>query len=504
MNTQQALDTLNKILSDKKKYNHTISLMNWDLETEAPKNSVDTTSDVISFMSEKVYELTNSKELDAVLIYLNQNIDSLDAKSKRIVYLTTKDKTKLSKIPKNEYVAYTKLISKAQNVWASARAENNFELFAPYLDKIIKYQKNYVNYVGYNAHPYDALLDDYEEGMTVAKLDPFFEGLKNKVVPLLDKIKKQAQVDTSAIDKDFDIDKQKILSKELAKCLGFNFDSGLLKESAHPFTLNFNKYDVRMTTRYKENLFISSIFSTMHETGHAMYEQNIGDDIYNTILGTGVTLGIHESQSRFYENLVGKNKSFWINRYSNLQKMFPEQLGNLNIDDFYKSINKVETDFIRVEADELTYPLHILIRYEIEKEMFEKDIDVKDIDVKDLPALWDKKYTEYLGITPSNYKEGILQDVHWSAGLFGYFPTYALGTVYASQIFNSMNKQIDIATNLVEGNLSPILKYLTDNIHQYGSLKTADEIIHDLSGENLNPRHYIEYLEQKCSKIYSL
>lgn len=498
MDTKQALENLNNILSEKKKYNHAISLMHWDLETEAPKNSVNTTSEVIGFFSQKIYEIMNSEELDKSLQVLNKNTDSLDEINKRIVYLTTKDKAKLNKVPKEEYVEYTKLISQAQNIWAEARKNNDFATFAPYLENIIKYQKKYVNYIGYSSHPYDVLLDDYEEGMTVAKLDPFFNGLREKIVPLLDRIKKQPQVRVDFLKQSYSVEKQKQFSKDIAKYLGFNFDSGLLKESAHPFTLNFNKYDVRMTTRYMEKLFASSIFSTIHETGHAMYEQNIGDNIYNTILGTGVTLGIHESQSRFYENLVGKNKSFWINQYKNLQNLFSDNLSKIPLDEFYKGINCVEPGFIRVEADELTYPLHILIRYEIEKEIFEKDISVND-----LPKLWNSKYEEYLGIVPANFKEGILQDVHWSAGLFGYFPTYAIGTVYASQIFSAMNKKIDINRCLENGDLSGILKYLNENIHQYGSLKTADEIIYNLSGEYLNPSHYIDYLEKKFNNIYT-
>ena len=323
----------------------------------------------------------------------------------------------------------------AQNIWSGARSDNNFEIFSPYLEKIIKYQKQYVERVGYKSHPYDILLDDYEKGMTVAKLEPFFEALKSRIVPLLSNISKAKKIDVSCVSKKFDTAKQKEYSNQIAKQLGFDFDSGLLKESSHPFTLNFNKYDVRMTTRYIEDLFTSSLFSTIHETGHAIYEQNIGDNIYDTILGTGVSLGIHESQSRFYENIVGKNKSFWIKNYASLQELFHENLQNVDINVFYSAINNVEPSFIRVEADELTYSLHILVRFEIEKEIFEKNIPVSD-----LPKLWNDKYTKYLGITPDNYADGILQDVHWSAGLFGYFPTYALGSAYASQFFDCMNK----------------------------------------------------------------
>ncbi|AJI56359.1 carboxypeptidase Taq (M32) metallopeptidase family protein [Francisella philomiragia] len=473
--------------------------MHWDLETEAPKNSINTTSEVIGFFTEKIYEITNSEEITKSLKYLNNNLSALDETNKRIVYLTTKQKDRLSKIPKDEYVAYNKLLSQAQNIWTKARKDNDFEVFAPYLEEIIKYQKKYVERIGYNEHPYDVLLDDYEEGMTVAKLEPFFDSLKERIVPLLEKIKDAKQVNTSCIDKPYDIDKQKEYSHKIAKQLGFNFDSGILKESAHPFTLNFNKYDVRMTTRYIEDLFTSSLFGTIHETGHAMYEQNIGDNIYDTILGTGVSLGIHESQSRFYENLVGKNKAFWDSNFSELKSLFAENLTSANEENFYRAINKVSPSLIRVEADELTYSLHILVRFEIEKEIFEKNLDVSE-----LPKLWNDKYQKYLGIIPNNFSDGILQDVHWSAGLFGYFPTYTLGSAYASQIFYYMNKEFDVNAAIRENKLELILSFLTKHIHQFGSLKPADEIIHDMCGEYLNAKYYIDYLDDKFSKIYNL
>ncbi|AIT09624.1 peptidase M32 [Candidatus Francisella endociliophora] len=486
-------------LSQKKKFNHAISLMHWDLETEAPKNSINTTSDVIGFFSEKVYEITNSDDVNKSLDYLNKNLSELDEINKRIVYLTTKERDKLSKIPKDEYVAYNKLLSQAQNIWTEARKNNDFEQFTPYLEKIINYQKKYVEKVGYKEHPYDVLLDEYEEGMTVAKLEPFFDSLKEKIVPLLEKIKQAKQVDTSCIDKPYNIEKQKQYSNKIAKQLGFDFDSGLLKESAHPFTLNFNKYDVRMTTRYIEDLFTSSLFSTIHETGHAMYEQNIGDDIYDSILGTGVSLGIHESQSRFYENLVGKNRAFWNSNYSELQSLFTENLTKTSEEEFYKAINKVSPSLIRVEADELTYSLHILVRFEVEKEIFENDIAIKN-----LPKLWNDKYEKYLGIVPKDFAEGILQDVHWAAGLFGYFPTYALGSAYASQIFHYMDKEFDVNSSIQKNKLQPILEFLTKNIHQHGSLKPANEIVYNMCGEQLNAKYYVNYLETKFSEIYDL
>jgi len=276
-------------------------------------------------------------------------------------------------------------------------------------------------------------------------------------------------------------------------------DSGVLAESVHPFTMNLFRDDVRITTRYMVHDMISTIASTIHETGHAIYEQNVSKDLGLSVIATGTSMGIHESQSRLFENNFGRSYPFWEKYYGPLCDTFPEELEGISLDDFYKAINVVKPSLIRVDADELTYPLHIMVRYEMEKMIMSEDIDVND-----LPKLWDDKYEAYLGIRPTNNGEGILQDVHWSEGLFGYFPSYALGSAYSVQFENVMKKEIDVDQALRAGNFEPILKWLETNIHQYGRVKTPEEILKDATGESFKAEYYMTYLTDKFKGIYEL
>ena len=481
-------------------YHYAESIIHWDLETGAPKEGIKKASKVLGFYSGESYKiLTEDKFIESIELLMT-SLDELDEINKKIIIETKKDIDQIKKIPLDEYKAYNELISQAQIIWAEAREENNFKKFQPYLEKIIAYNKKYADYKGYQEHPYDALLDDYEPGMTVKKLDVFFADLKSKLVPLILKInQKKNFISDEIVRKDYNIEKQKEFSIFVAKYLGFDFDRGLLKESAHPFSMGLNKYDVRMTTRYTINDMQSSLFGTLHESGHSIYEQNIGDDIWETILGTGNSMGIHESQSRLYENLVGRTIEFWTPIYSKLQETFPEVLKDTTLDDFYKAINKVEPSLIRVEADELTYSLHIMLRYEIEKELVEGKIKVSD-----LPKIWNERMEKYLGIVPSTDADGVLQDVHWSAGLFGYFPSYALGSANASQIMNTMKTKLNVEDILKKGELNLIKDYLGEHIHKYGRLKDPKELMVIATGEEPNSKYYVDYLLEKYSKLYKI
>ena len=273
----------------------------------------------------------------------------------------------------------------------------------------------------------------------------------------------------------------------------------VIKESEHPFTLNFDNKDVRITTHYYESDPLSAVFSTIHEGGHAIYEQNIKDEISKTILGEGTSMGVHESQSRMYENMFGRNLNFWIPVYPKLQEKFPEELGSISLEKFYRIVNDSKSSLIRIEADELTYPIHVLIRYELEKEIFETDVDVNE-----LPKKWADKYEEYLGIRPETFREGVLQDVHWSGGSFGYFSSYALGSAYASQFYHAMCTEFDVEKELKSGSFERINTYLRENIHQYGKYKNPEELIMDTTKEKFNPNYYINYLREKYGKLYVL
>ena len=496
----QAYENLNEILEKKRAIEHSMSLIHWDLETEAPKMAVSKAAKVLGILSGELYALTISQEMEDCLELLEKESQNLGNIEKKVLKECRKDYLKLIKIPKKEYMDYSELLGQSQSVWEKAKKESDFSVFSPYLKNIIDTNKRFIEYRGFEDHPYNTLLDDYEPGMTVDKLDKFFKELKEKIVPLLKNIEtSHHKIDSSFLTLNYDIEKQKEFSRFLAEYIGFDFNRGVLKESVHPFTLNFDKNDVRITTHYAEDNILSSIYSTVHEGGHALYEQGIGDELYNTILGSGVSMGIHESQSRFYENLLGRSVSFWKPIYSKLVSLFPENLKNIKLEDFFKGINKVENSLIRIEADELTYSLHIMIRYEIEKQIFQGDIEIDS-----LPKIWNDKVKEYLGIEVERDKEGVLQDVHWAAGLFGYFPSYALGNAYASQIFNTMEKDIKIEEVIENGDLNVIRDYLDEKIHKFGKLKDPNDLIKEFTGEELNAKHFTDYLKEKFSKIYEL
>jgi len=487
-------------LADLINYNHSESIIHWDLETTAPKESIRRASKVLGFYSEIKYNILTEDKFISTVEFLENNLKDLNEIDKKIVIETKKDIERIKKIPVNEYRDYQELIAKAQGIWGEARAENNFSKFQPYLEKIVEYSKKYAKYKGYTQHPYDALLDDYEPNMTVEKLDIFFDTLKKELVPFIEKIKtKEDKVSDELLKLKYDTQKQKKFSKFIAEYLGFDFNRGILKESLHPFSMGLNKYDVRMTTRYHEDFLQTSIFGTIHETGHSIYEQNIGDNIWETTLGGGNSMGIHESQSRLYENLVARTKEFWEPIYHKLVETFPENLKDKTLNEFYLAINKAKPSMIRVEADELTYSLHIMLRYEIEKSLIEGSIEVKD-----LPQVWNEMTKKYLGLTVKNDAEGVLQDVHWAAGLFGYFPSYALGSANASQIMNKMSETIDIKATLKNGELSKIKNYLNKNIHQYGCLKDPSELMIISTGEEPNSKYYTDYLIEKYTKIYGI
>ncbi|MGL5544850.1 MAG: carboxypeptidase M32, partial [Cetobacterium sp.] len=403
---------------------------------------------------------------------------------------------KIKVIPAEEYKAYSELTAKAQGIWEVAREKNDFESFAPVLEEIFNFNKKFIQYRNLEGDIYSTILNDYEKGMSVEKLDSFFEELKNEIVPLLKDIKSRDREFSKKINFKVEKIEQKKFSEEMLKYIGFSLDRGVLSESAHPFTLTVDKNDVRLTTRYFEELPFSSIYSTIHEGGHGIYEQNIADELKDTLLADGASMGIHESQSRFYENVIGRSREFWYGLLSKSKYRYSE-IDNLSLDEIYKAVNEVSPSLIRVEADELTYSLHIMVRYEIEKGILSEQYQIKD-----LPRIWNEKMEEYLGVVPETYSEGVLQDVHWSCGLIGYFPSYALGNVYSVQILRAMKKEINIEGALERGELKEIKKWLENKIHRHGKLKTPKELMMLVTGEELNPDYYIEYLKEKYRKIY--
>lgn len=368
------------------------------------------------------------------------------------------------------------------------------------MQKVIEFQRKYVTYRNLGGHPYNTLLHDYERGLTVEVADAFFNELRAVIVPLLKKITDKGLVIDSPFEGvDFSIEGQKAFSDQILDKMNFNKDSGIIAESVHPFTMNITREDVRITTAYQADYPLSSIYSTIHECGHGLYEQNIGDYIGFSKVATGTTMGIHESQSRIYENNIGRSEAFWNVYFPMIKDIFPEQLKEATAKSCYRASNNVKTSLVRIEADELTYSLHIMVRYELEKAIFEGKLDAKD-----LPKAWNDKYEEYLGLRPTSDATGVLQDVHWSEGLFGYFPSYALGSAYASQFEVAMNKSFDFTGAVERDDLSQINVWLKENIHQYGSTKTPEEIILSATGEAFNPKYFTDYLVSKYTDLYNL
>lgn len=483
-----------------KSYNEAINVMYWDLRTGAPKNGVEGRSEVIGMLSSEVFQMKTSSVMEQLLNQLSKHEEELDQITQKSVHLLKKELYRDKKIPKDKYQEYVVLVSNAESVWEEAKKKNDFSLFKPYLEKIVKFNQEFIELWGYEGNKYNALLDQYEPGMTVEQLDPIFKDLKDALVPLIQKVAKAAPVDTSFLKKEYDPHQQKELCQFILRKMGYDFEAGRLDETVHPFQITLNRGDARVTTKFEKNDLTTALFGTMHEGGHAQYEQNISKDLEKTPLAEGSSMGIHESQSRFWENMIGRNSLFWDAYYEYLVSYFPEQLGNIPKEDFYRAVNEMKPSLIRTEADELTYNFHIMIRYEIEKGLINGTIKVEE-----LPTIWKEKMQEYLGIVPNTDAEGVLQDVHWSGGMIGYFPTYALGNIYAAQFYHQLKLELPNFNELLQkGDLIPIKNWLDDKIHRFGKAKTPNELLKDVTHESLNAKYLIEYLTEKVKDIYQV
>lgn len=479
--------------------NGAIALTAWDTSVNMPKKGVEFRSNMMGYMSGESYKLQTSDKIKEFIDYFSDTED-MDDSSRSMVRSVKKMYDLVKKVPADRYTEFVILTSNAQSVWEDAKKKADYQLFRPYLEKIIAFNKEFAGYWGHDDNKYNALLDNYEEGITTEKLDKIFGDLRDAVVELLKKIRNSSvKVDDSFFRKKYSDDRQEAIGRYILDKMGFDFQAGRLDTYMHPFTIALNNKDVRITTFYHEDDLRSSIFSCIHEGGHAIYEQDIPDELQHTTLAGAASLGVHESQSRFYENIIGRSKAFWKYFYPKMIESFPE-FKHVSFEDFYKAINIVEPSLVRTEADELTYSLHIIIRYEVEKAFINGDVKVDE-----LPALWNRKYREYLGIEPENDREGILQDDHWAGGMIGYFPSYALGNIYGAQFLNKMQKDIpDIFTRIENGDLDSVHQWLKENIHKYGAVYTPQELIKKVTGEELNAKYFIEYLNKKYSEIYDL
>ena len=476
-------------------------LLSWDSSTVAPKGCFEARGNSIAALSQMEYELTTSKEFTDAVNYLYDNKSSLDEITSHEIEVLKERVDKQLKIPVEEVMEAAKLFSMANSIWVDAKQSNDFSKFQDTLEKIVAYERRYVNYLKSDKlSGYDILLDEYERGMTSKEYDKFFDCLKEKLVPFVKKVlAKGNNFDDSFMSKTYPKDQQKEICEYFRDVMCFDKNKGIMMESEHPFTSGFGTDDVRITVHYYENFFTSSIFSCIHETGHATYEANVDRSLNETFSGGGASMALHESQSRFYENIVARDENFWKKHFNKLKEVYKEQLADVTLDTFVREVNKVEASYIRTEADELTYPLHVMLRYDIEKKLLSGELEVKDA-----PKEWNRLFKEYFGLDVTKDSEGILQDVHWSQGSFGYFPTYALGSAYGAQFLNAMKKDLDYEKEISKDNLKSINEWLKEHIHKYGSSKYPKEIIKLATGEDFNPNYYVDYLINKYKKIYDI
>ena len=436
----------------------------------------------------------------ALLEYLDAHKEELNEKEQRMVYLLLKDIREMQKIPMDEYIAYQELLVKADDVWHKAKEASDFEMFRPILEEIFATNKRFAGYIHPDMDPYNHCFNQFEEGLTKDTLDAFFGKLRDSIVPLLKKTQEKPQVDDSIRYGHFPEAKQEELSYYLMEKMGLDLGHVGLSTTEHPFTTSLGSHlDERITTHYFEDDFVCSMYSVIHEGGHALYDTGSARDLAFTVLDGGTAMSIHESQSRFYENIIGRSRAYCKYIFPKLQELFPEQMEGRTAEEFYLAVNKAEPSLIRTEADELTYSLHVMIRYELEKRVMAGELEVKD-----LPAEWNRLYKEYLGVDVPDDKHGLLQDSHWSGGMVGYFPSYALGNAYGAQFFAKMKETVDVDACIEKGDFSPVNDWNREHIWQYGSLYTPAQVLDRVLGEPFDAQYYIDYLTEKYSEVYGL
>ncbi|HIU32280.1 MAG TPA: carboxypeptidase M32 [Candidatus Caccousia avistercoris] len=466
-----------------------LTMFDWDAETIAPEGGAGCTARVVGVLSAEYFSAMTNPRVRQLAAACRE--EELDASQRAVLRTLRRRLEELEKIPPEEYRAFRELLARSPVLWKQAKEKNDFAGFAPVLEQVVQTSRRFAALRAKEGQaPYDVLLEDHEEGFPMAVLDPFFQQIKEEIIPLLRR--RQEKPLSPAPRRSCPVEKQREFNLWLARYLGFDFARGVVGETEHPFTTSLHNHDVRIATHYYEEDPASGIFSTIHETGHAIYEQQV-DDKYNlTLIGGGTSSGMHESQSRFFENNLGRSRAFWSAIYEKLQKMLPEAYGGVPLEEFLQEINRAEPGLIRTEADELTYSLHILIRYELEKQLFDGTLFVSD-----LPAAWNEKYREYLGVVPASDSEGVLQDIHWAGGMFGYFPSYALGSAIAAQVEAHLRSIMDLDGALRSGSLGGIRSYLKEHLHQYGGEKKTNELLLGMMGEPFQPGYYIQYLKNK-------
>ena len=496
---QQAVEQLKKLEKTQQAYNHALAVLQLDAAATAPSDSWEGRGITMGILAEASYNLIAAPDNGELLAYLEAHCEQLDNQTRREVEVVRKNYDQLFRIPAEEYVAYNVLLNDAQAVWEKAKNANDFAMFQPYLEKIVAYNRKFAGYFNPELDPYDALLNEYEEGMTTAVLDQFFEQLHSTIVPLLSRIQEKQIPQADFVSGHYPVRDQRKFSEYLMEIMGIDRSHCALSETEHPFTTNFNNRDVRITTHYYEDNLLPSMFSVIHEGGHALYELG-SDDTYNyTALSGGVSMGIHESQSRFYENLIGRSRPFIRCIFPRVKEFFPEQLADVDEDTFYRAVNHAQAGLVRIEADELSYCLHVMVRYEIEKQLIGGTLEVKDV-----PREWNRLYKEYLGLDVPSDALGCLQDIHWAGGSIGYFPSYALGSAYGAQMLAVMEQELEnFWADVERGDLTRVTGWLKEHIHRYAGFKKPGQLFEDACGK-FDAKYYTDYLTRKFTELYEL
>lgn len=494
-------DALMQHLREVQNLSDAISLLNWDRETTMPPAGAAARARQMATLARLRHEMLTSDRTLRLLDAAEAEIGTADYASDEasMIRIVREDYEQATRLPNTFVASYTQQLALAHKAWVEARAKADFRLFEDALRRNLELYHQEAEYLGWTDHPYDALINKNERGLTTAKVNALFAAHRDQLIELVRAIAAAPEIDDSFLHRTFDIETQRRFLRGLVEALGFDFQRGVQAVAVHPFASKSSKNDVRITTRYSENFLNRALFAMIHEAGHGMYEQGIGENIEGTPLARGIQGSVHESQSRMWENIVGRSRAFWQWALPRLQSAFP-QLEGITLDQFYRAINKTQRSFIRVEADEVAYNLHIILRFEMEK-----DILTGQLAVRDLPDAWNARFHELFGMTPPDDALGVLQDVHWSSGYFGYFPTYALGNLLTVQYYEkALGDHPTLPDEIAQGKFDTLLNWLNANIHRHGRRFTSSELTQRITGEDMNPAPYVRYLREKYSAVYAL
>jgi carboxypeptidase Taq len=475
-------------------------VLSWDQETFMPDGGAEARARQIATLRTMAHERFVTDEMGALLDRADDALNGANATAEALVRVTRRDYTRARKIPSTLVTQLSEASSRAQVAWQKARAADDFDAFAPHLQRLVDLNIEKAEALGYEDEPYDALLDEYEPGLKTADVASVFDALRKDLVPIVDVLADQPLPDDDFMRHGFAPDAQQAFGEQIIDDFGYDFERGRQDRSAHPFTTSFSINDVRLTTRFDEHFLPSGLFSTLHEAGHGLYEQGIDPALERTPLAEGTSLGMHESQSRLWENLVGRSHPFWSHYFPALQDAFPKAFADVSLEAFYRAINRVEPSLIRVESDEVTYNLHIMLRFELERGLVQGTVSVDE-----LPDRWRSTMDAYLGVQPSTDAEGVLQDVHWSMGAIGYFPTYALGNLMSVQLFDQVREEISsLDTQIASGEFAPLLGWLREHIHRPGRMIQASDLLERVTGKALDAAPWLRYIRAKYGALYNV